>query len=174
MSIFSMAKLGALTCVFISLTAALQAQPWRPVEIVAFRDFDDLEVRIDGRTRPAFLVGLRPLRDTIPDMKAQQRATAAVAARCNNAELFAKVVTTKDDRLGLSLDSFSTTKKTGFDHRWDPATYPYCKTGWGAYNFNLYFLHAQTASYHDNFGDNAHWREFFSGVVEELKNAPRR
>ena len=41
------------------------------------------------------------------------------------------------------------------------------RTGWGAYNFNLYFLHRGDTTFLDNFGDNQWWREFFNGVREK-------
>ena len=65
------------------------------------------------------------------------------------------------ERVGLSIDAFLH-RKHGFDHPWEPQKYPYCWTGWGAYNFNTYFLHAKTTTYLDNFGDNQPWRERFA------------
>jgi hypothetical protein len=148
--------------------AAPDAGSWQSAQIVAFNDFDDLEVKLDGKPAKAFLVGLRPIREAIKDMPQQQRARESALAALSKAELFAQVVTRRGEAVGLSIDAFSH-RKHGFDHPWDPEKHPYCWTGWGAYNFNTYFLHAGTTKYLDNFGDNRPWRERFARAIGEVE-----
>ncbi len=172
---FICSLVGALFVAFGLTAGESRGQEWQRAEIVTFTDFDELEVKLDGMAHKVFLVGLRPIRENKQGMEQQERSRNAVAARWKNVELFAKVVTKHGEKLGLSLDAFvHHTKKHGFDHPWDPNKYPYCKTGWGAYNFNLYFLHVNTAEYQDNFGENQSWQEFFAARREEMKVKPQR
>jgi hypothetical protein len=168
----SAACLGGMTgAVLLALgvaAAAPQAGDWQSAEVVRFTDFDDLEVKLDGTPHKTFLVGLRPLRETVEGKAKQERARDAVRAELKKSELFAQVVTRRGDRVGLSLDAFAH-KKNGFDHPWDPSKYPYCWSGWGAYNFNVYFLATRATTFQDNFGENKPWREHFARAVEKLK-----
>jgi hypothetical protein len=148
--------------------AAPRAGDWRTAEIVAFTDFDDLEVKLDGQTHHAFLVGLRPIRETTEGREQQDRARKAVEAQLKRSELFAQVVTKRGKTLGLSIDAFAH-RKHGFDHPWDPSKYPYCWSGWGAYNFNAYFLYTRATTFQDNFGENRHWSEYFAEAVKKIE-----
>jgi hypothetical protein len=85
-----------------------------------------------------------------------------------NSELFVQVVTTRSELLGLSIDAFAH-RKHGFQHPWDPNKYSYCWSGWGAYNFNVYFLQTKSTTYQDNFGDNKYWRQYFSEAVKKIE-----
>jgi hypothetical protein len=57
--------------------AAAQGGQWQSAEIVTFNDFDDLQVNLDGKAHKAFLVGLRPIRETIEGKEQQERAREA-------------------------------------------------------------------------------------------------
>lgn len=145
-----------------AISAAEPIPDWRPVEVVAVEGFDDLAVRLDGgEVRRAFLAGLRPIppevgfrplgKEHVEDERT--RIARKVMKRLASADLFARVVTEQEGKLGLSIDAFSH-KRYGFEHVWDPRKYPYCNTGWGAYNFNLYFLDQGYTTFLDNIGDN--------------------
>jgi hypothetical protein len=140
-----------------SISAAPNASDWKRLEIVRFGDFNDLEVKLDGKTHAAFLVGLRPIRDSEVEKEQQQQIRSAALARLKHSELFARIVTKRGEVLGLSVDAFAH-KKHGFEHPWEPERYPYCWSGWGAYNFNAYFLHTKVTTFQDNFGENESWR----------------
>ena len=154
-------------------SAAPQGGEWQPAEIVTFTDFDDLEVKLDGKAHKAFFVGLRPIRETTKGKEQQERVQDAVRAKLKKCELFAQVVTRHGDVLGLSIDAFSH-RKNGFDHPWDPSKYPYCWSGWGAYNFNVYFLYSRAATYQDNFGPNKHWREYFAQAIKKIEEKDKK
>ncbi len=131
-------------------------------------DFDDLEVRLAGEPRKAFLVGLRPMRESAAGMEEHERLRKAVHDQLKKCELFAQVVTRRGEALGISLDAFAH-KRHGFEHGWDPVAYPYCGTGWGAYNFNLYFLHAGFTEFEDNFGENETRRKRFAELLGKIE-----
>jgi hypothetical protein len=139
---------------------------WQPVEVVKFTDFDDLEVKFGGKTHKAFLVGLRPLREGDKDRVEQLRKDMLTKLQKN--ALSARVVTTRGEAVGLSLDAFSH-HANDFGHGWDPGKYPYCWSGWGAYNLNAYFLHAGVTRPADTFGRNARYREQFAAVVKKIE-----
>src|SRR5688572_19448351 len=80
--------------------------PWQPVEIATFTDFDDLEVKIDGKVRKAFLVGLRPLRETVEGKEQQDRLRKAVLSKLQQNALFARIITRREEAVGLSIDAF--------------------------------------------------------------------
>jgi hypothetical protein len=155
-----------------SAVAAPHAENWQAVEIVAFRDFDDLDVKLDGKPHKAFLVGLKPIRETAKGKERQKQLRDAVLAQFKKSALFAQVVTRRGEAVGLSIDAFAH-HGHGFDHPWDPVKYPYCWTGWGAYNFNSYFLYTKTARYQDNLGDNKDWKARFEQVVCRMEGADR-
>jgi len=134
---------------------------WQAAEVTAFTDFDDLRVKIGGKEYRAFLVGLQPLGN-----KAEMVRKDLLARLQKNA-LSVRVVTTNGDSVGLSMDAFSH-HKNDFGHDWDPGKYPYCWSGWGAYNFNAYFLHAGLTKFSDNFGRNDRYRKQFAEVVKTL------
>jgi hypothetical protein len=79
------------------------------------------------------------------------------------------VVTTRNEAVGLSVDAFMH-HKNDFDHLWDPNAYPYCWSGWGAYNLNAWFLHVGVTRPLDNFGGNGRYRVQFGGVVKTIEN----
>lgn len=167
-------------CVIITLlacprvaSAAPHAGDWQLAEIVAFTDFDDLEVKLDGTTCKAFLVGLRPIRESTEGKERQKRARKAVQTQLKQSELFTQVVTKRGEVLGLSIDAFSH-RRHGFDHPWDPNKYPYCWSGWGAYNFNTFFLYTKTTTFQDNFGENNHWREYFAQAVKNIERKNKK
>ncbi|HJZ53760.1 MAG TPA: hypothetical protein VKE74_02320 [Gemmataceae bacterium] len=97
---------------------------WQPVEVVAFTDFDDLEVKLSGKAHKAFLVGLRPLREGDKDRLEQLRKD--VLAKLKKNALWARVVTTRGEAVGLSVDAF-THHPNDFGHGWDPNKYPECE-----------------------------------------------
>lgn len=134
---------------------------WQGLEVAAFRDFDDLEVTLGGQKRTAFLVGLRPLGDKAGKVRKD------VLTKLEKNTLFARVVTTRGATVGLSVDTFMH-HTNDFGHPWDPKTYPYCWSGWGAYNLNAYFLHTRVTTFADTFGRNDRFREQFAGVVKAL------
>lgn len=138
---------------------------WKAVEVVAFTDFDDLEVKFDGKARKAFLVGLRPLREGDKDQVEQLRK--GVLAKLKKNALAARVVTMRGAAVGLSVDTF-THHTNDFGHDWNPNKYPYCWSGWGAYNLNAYFLHARLTAFADTFGRNDRYREQFAEVVKKI------
>jgi hypothetical protein len=149
-------------------SAAPHAGGWQAVEIVAFTDFDDVDVKIGGQVRKAFLVGLRPIRETTRDKDEQESTRRAVVVELRKNELFAQVVLTRGEILGLSVDAFSH-RRHGFNHPWDPAKYPYCWTGWGAYNLNTYFLYAKVATFEDHFCEHKHWQRYFAEAVARIE-----
>ncbi len=138
---------------------------WQAVEVVTFTDFDDLEVKIGSTTHKAFLVGLRPLREGDKDRVEQLRKD--VLAKFKKNALSARVVTTHGEAVGLSVDAF-THHANDFGHEWDPNKYPYCWSGWGAYNFNAHFLHTGVTTFADTFGRNDRYREQFAEVVKKI------
>ncbi|MFO0969868.1 MAG: hypothetical protein U0793_30290 [Gemmataceae bacterium] len=159
------------TCLLLLASHAAPAEvtsPWEGAELVAFKDFDDLEIKLAGQARPAFLVGLRPLHDAVKDKKERAALVKDVDARLRRNALSARVVTRQGDRVGLSLDTFMH-HKHDFNHLWDPAAYPYCWSGWGAYNFNSYFLFNKTTTFLDNFGTNAIYRESFGRALKAIE-----
>ena len=139
---------------------------WQGVEVVTFTDFDDLEVKIGGKAQRAFLVGLRPLRDGDKDRVEQRRKE--VLAKLKGNALSARVVTTRGEVVGLSVDAF-THRANDFAHGWDPNEYPYCWSGWGAYNLNAYFLRARLTAFADTFGRNDRYREQFAEGVKKVE-----
>jgi hypothetical protein len=143
-----------------------QTGEWQPVEVVKFTDFDDLEVKLDGKAHKAFLVGLRPLREG--DKNRLEQLRKDVLAKLKKNALWARVVTTQGEAVGLSVDAFSH-HTNDFGHGWDPNKYPYCWSGWGAYNFNAYFLHAGMTKPADTFGRNDRYRERFAEVVKKIE-----
>jgi hypothetical protein len=161
--------------VFLALGAVCARQaagPWQAAEIVTFTDFDNLEVKLDGKTYKAFLVGLRPLRETSQDKGQQERVRKSVLAKLRKNALSARVITKRGEVVGLSVDTFGH-HKHDFAHPWNPGEYPYCWTGWGAYNFNTYFLYTKTTRFQDNFGDNTPWRDKFAEVACGIQGAER-
>ncbi|HJZ58528.1 MAG TPA: hypothetical protein VKE74_26540 [Gemmataceae bacterium] len=144
---------------------------WQPAEVVAFTDFDDLEVKLGGKAHKAFLVGLRPLREGDKDRLEQLRKD--VPAKLKKNALWARVVTTRGEAVGLSVDAF-VHHTNDFGHGWDPAKYPYCWSGWGAYNLNAYFLHAGLTKPADNFGRNDRFREQFAEVVKKIEGKDKK
>jgi hypothetical protein len=166
---------GVVGIVLLALGVAAAAQdagPWQSTEVVTFTDFDDLEVKLDGKTHKAFLVGLRPLRETVEGKAQRERLRKQIVAKLRKNALSARVMTKRGEVVGLSVDTFMH-HKNDFDHPWNPGQYPYCWTGWGAYNFNTYFLYAKTTRFQDNFGDNALWRDRFVEVVCGMQGAER-
>jgi hypothetical protein len=138
---------------------------WQATEVVKFTDFDDLEVKISGKAQKAFLVGLRPLREGDKDRVERLREDARAKLKGN--ALFARAVTARGEAVGLSVDAF-VHHTNDFGHGWDPNKYPYCWSGWGAYNLNAYFLHAGVAACADTFGRNDRYREQFAEVVKRI------
>jgi uncharacterized protein (TIGR03067 family) len=136
---------------------------WQGLEVVAFRDFDDLEVTLGGKKCTAFLVGLQPL----GKKDGAEKVRKDVLAKLQKNALWARVVTARGEVVGLSVDTF-VHHKNDFGHPWDPKKYPYCWSGWGAYNLNAYFLHAGVTTFKDTFGRNDRYREQFTGVVKAL------
>jgi len=128
-----------------------------------------MEVKLDGKSCKAFLVGLRPLREAWENKKERERIQKEIYATLKESKLFVSVVTKTCDIVRLSLDTFARNKH-GFNHDWDPNKYPYCATGWGAYNFNLYFLHRVFTTPHDNFGDNKAFEDFFHELERKKRN----
>lgn len=160
------------------LTAAEPPSPeWQSVEVVAVQGFDDLTVRFEsGEERRAFLVGLRPIPPElgfVPPGKEhfvdeRIRTAQKVLEHLKSADLFAQVVTEQDGKLGLSIDAFSH-HRHAFPHPWDPRRYPYCNTGWGAYNFNLYFLEQGYTTFLDDLGDHE-LADVFQRARREIEN----
>lgn len=161
---------GALALAVEFVAAQPGAGPWQLAHITAFTDFDDLEVKLDGKTHKAFLVGLRPIREAVKGDEQQDRLRKSAIAKLRKNTLFARVIVKRGDALGLSLDTFMH-HKNDFDHGWDPNEYPYCWSGWGGYNFNSWFLHVKTATFHDNFGESKAWRDKFAEVVCNMRGA---
>jgi hypothetical protein len=121
--------------------------------------------------RKAFLVGLRPLREGGKDRLEQLRKVALAKLKGN--ALSARVVTTRGEAVGLSVDAF-THHANDFGHPWDPNKYPYCWSGWGAYNLNAYFLHAGVTKFKDDFGRNDRYREQFAEVVKKIEGKDKK
>jgi hypothetical protein len=158
--------LSLLAATLLSADLLPGAEPpgpeWNAVEVVAVGGFDELTVKIEnGEVRQAFLVGLRPIPPElgfVPPGKEQfvderTRIAQKVLEHLKSADLFAQVVTEQDGKLGLSIDAFSH-HRHAFPHPWDPRKYPYCNTGWGAYNFNLFFLEQGYTTFLDTLGDH--------------------
>lgn len=162
---------GTAACVIVlAFGVAAATGPlgdWKSAEIVTFNDFDDVAVKLDGKAHKAFLVGLRPIRESVKGKEEQERARNVVRAKFKKSELSAQIVTRRGEVLGLSIDAFAH-RKHGFDHECDPSMYPYCGwTGWFAYNFNSYFVFTGAATFQDNFGDNKYLRAHFPRAVKK-------
>ena len=156
------------------LAAAAPAEEYQFAEIVKFTDFDDLEIKLDGKAHKAFLVGLRPIRETVKGKKEQDRVRNTALAEFKKSELVAQVVTRRGEVLGLSIDAYAH-RKHGFHRDWDPSKYPYCCwTGWGAYNFNTYFLYTKLTTFQDNFGENKLYRTQFVEVVKKIEGKDKK
>lgn len=123
-------------------------------------------MKIGDKAQKAFLVGLRPLREGDKD-RAEQLRKDALAKLKGNA-LSARVVTTRGEVIGLSVDAFAH-HVHDFGHGWDPEKYPYCWSGWGAFNLNAYFLHIGVTKVVDTFGRNDRYREQFAEVVKKIE-----
>ena len=99
-------KLYVLLCTVLTtppfLAAAAGPSPeetatWQGMELVAFRDFDDLEVVLTdhdeleagrrGAKHKAFLVGLRPISDAVKDKDRQDRVRKEVADKMRKSTL---------------------------------------------------------------------------------------
>jgi hypothetical protein len=153
-------------------SAENDTQSWHGVEIVKFTDFDDLQVKLDGKERNAFLVGLRPLRETVKEKEQLNRLRIEITTKLRKNALSARVLTKKSaEVVGLSIDTF-THHKNDFEHMWNPNLYPYCWSGWGAYNLNTYFLWTTTTTFVDKLGDREdykHYRESFREAVKKIE-----
>lgn len=155
-----------------SASASDQTGHWQSTEIVAFTDFDDLQVKLDGKQHKAFLVGLRPLRETA-DKDQLDKLRKAVLDKLRINSLSARVVTKRGEAVGLSLDTFMH-HKNDFNHPWrNGGDCFYGWTGWGAYNFNSYFLQMKTAGFLDNCGKNERYREQLIANVCGMRAAER-
>jgi len=163
---------GSLLFGAVLVLAGEDAPSWHAVEIVAFTDFDDLQVKLDGTVHKAYLAGLRPLRETVKDKVQRERLGQDIAAKLKKNRLFARILTTPGaEAVGLSADTFQH-HKNDFAHGWDPNKYQYCWSGWGAYNLNTYFLHARTTNFLDNLGDREaekNYREWFRQAVKAIE-----
>jgi hypothetical protein len=146
--------------------AAPRPGEWKDVEVITFTDFDDMEVKIIGKKVKAFMVGLRPLREARGE-EARGRIREEVVAVLGKAKLYARLVTRQGGSFGLLIDTFEGRNHV-FRHGWDPIRYPYCATGWGSYNFNLYFLYRRFTTPQDNFGDNREWKGHFDRLVRRM------
>jgi hypothetical protein len=163
---------GALLFGLVVARAGDEKQSWYGVEIVRFTDFDDVQVKLNGKESKAFLVGLRPLRETFKGKEQLERLRTEITAKLQNNALSARILTKKDaDVVGLSVDTFMH-HKNDFGHAWDPNKYSYCWSGWGAYNFNTYFLHTKTTTFLDRLGDSENYqsyRESFRQAVKKVE-----
>jgi hypothetical protein len=151
---------------------------WHTIEIVRFTDFDDVQIKLDdGKETKAFLVGLRPLRETVKDEKQRERLRAEITTKLRKNALSARILTMKDAQVvGLSVDAF-THHKNDFGHPWDPNQYPYCWSGWGAYNLNTYFLHTKVTTFVDALGDREdykYYREYFREAVKKIEASQKK
>jgi hypothetical protein len=150
---------------------------WHGVEIVRFTDFDDVQVKLDGKETKAFLVGLRPLRETVKEKERQERLRIEITSKLRKNALFARVLTKKNGEVvGLSIDAF-THHKNDFGHPWDPNQYAYCWSGWGAYNFNTYFLQTKMTTFVEALGDREeykYYRESFREAVKKIEASQKR
>jgi hypothetical protein len=59
------AFVGVFLLGLIVVRAGDGQQSWYGVEIVRFTDFDDVQVKLDGKEMKAFFAGLRPLRGEV-------------------------------------------------------------------------------------------------------------
>jgi hypothetical protein len=150
---------------------------WHGVEIVKFTDFDDVQVKLDGKERKAFLVGLRPLRETVKEKEQLERLRTEITTKLRKNALSARILTKeKAEVVGLSVDAF-THHKNDFGHPWDPNQYPYCWSGWGAYNLNTYFLWTKTTTFADRLGDSEdykNYRELFREAVKKIETKEKK
>jgi hypothetical protein len=136
---------GALLFGFVVARAGDDTQSWYAVEIMTFTDFDDVQVKLDGKETKAFLVGLRPLRETVKEKEQLERLRTEVTAKLRKNSLSARILTEDNAKVvGLSVDAFMH-HKNDFGHAWDPAKYTYCWSGWGAYNLNTFWMRRKAA-----------------------------
>jgi hypothetical protein len=163
---------GALLFGFVVARAGDDTQSWYAVEIMTFTDFDDVQVKLDGKETKAFLVGLRPLRETVKEKEQLERLRTEVTAKLRKNSLSARILTEDNAKVvGLSVDAFMH-HKNDFGHAWDPAKYTYCWSGWGAYNLNTFFLQTKTTTFVDNLGDSEdykNYREVFRQAVKKIE-----
>jgi hypothetical protein len=137
------------------------------LEVVAFNDVDDVVVKIDGKERNAYLIGLRPFREVEADKDRREAAREEMAAVLEKSDLLVGVVARKGRKLGLTVSTYGHLSRYRFKEGWNPE-YPWCAVGgWGEYNLNLYFLHRDFAAYDENFGDTRRWKDLFAKVVRK-------
>ncbi|MEQ8787959.1 MAG: hypothetical protein RIC55_16755 [Pirellulaceae bacterium] len=148
--------------VLLSFAGSISDAFGAEIEILALRDFDDVELKFNGMRRTAFLVGLAPLDASDLDAAERKRRLRAVGELLKRCDLVVTVVVQEEDRLGVALNAYAH-RRHGFEHPWNPSKYPWCATNWGAYNLNLYFLHQGWADFQDNFDIDNHqrWKPHF-------------
>src|SRR5215203_3893389 len=71
-------------------------QSWHGVKIVCFTDFDDVQVKLDGKEAKAFFAGLRPLRQTIKEKEQLTRLRTEITAKLRKNALSARILTKKN------------------------------------------------------------------------------
>jgi hypothetical protein len=121
-------NLRSAGCVAVSFLLVLgvtsgapYAGEWLGAEIVAFRDFDDLEVKLGKNSHKAFFVGLQPIRESTKGQEQVERIRKEVLAFLRKSALSVRIVTRRGEVLGLSIDTFAH-HKNGFDHPWNPGS----------------------------------------------------
>lgn len=159
----------ALLFAFVVARAGDDTQSWHSLEIVTFTDFDDVQVKLNGKETKAFLAGLRPLRETVKEKDQLVRLRKEITAKLQKNALSARILTKKNaEVVGLSVDTFMH-HRNDFGHPWDPNMYSYCWSGWGAYNFNTYFLHTKTTTFLDKLGDSENYQSYRESFRKAVK-----
>src|SRR5262245_54356252 len=83
------------------------AGEWKSLELVSFKDLDDIVVKMDGKERKVFLIGLRPIRQAEANKERREDIRKEVLAELEKAELFGRVVIEEGEKTGLSINAFS-------------------------------------------------------------------
>src|SRR5262245_21327647 len=165
----SVSNLAGILLGLVGAQAGDGEQSWYGVEIVSFTDFDEVNVKLDGKETKAFFAGLRPLRETAKDKDQIERLRTQITTKLRKNALSARILTKKNaDVVGLSVDAF-VHEKNDFGHPWNPNQYPYCWSGWGAYNLNTYFLHAKTTTFVDRLGDRDDYKTYRDSFLQAVK-----
>lgn len=149
--------------------APFAAAEWHEMRIVSFNDFDDVKIMIDGRMETAYLIGLKPMHKTKASKAKIKMMRQLITNKFAKSRLGGVIFEKKDNKIGLLVDTFLHHRNDFKDtHLWDPNKYPWCGTGWGGYNFNIYFVYKRWAEYEPNCTDKTYIRMDYENLFKRV------